>query len=1492
MTSDSGPEQDAHRLAVVRAGGYSCQQFPGYLPPERVSVVACWSRAEARLVLIDADHPYLTEITAGSDYVPREEVMARLRTLPPAVEAGAGDGWTARLEEETLTAPLRRAGRPPLMVPASAEWTGPGVALTVTVQASDENGSWTVEYHRSARDRQEQAPRTPADAADELLQLLTVVAKTSPAPSVVLDQLLAGQPLGVITVRGELGNLVRYLGTRMPKSAPTFVRTDDSAAFVWDRRRVGGKTHVVDAGAPVLAPAHKQLDDGTPVLTVGALMETGLCLPIPSGLTGDDSAVVAVTDDEQGWSPVPGASVTRKGPGWSVVMRAERESKPAPGEVRRLALYDRGQMLVYEAAPRLDALDAMVRLCHVTAGLEGQAVTLLDGRASGMAAAVAATRQRKPGAAAAAAATRMRAVAWLGPGRQPVDRDSVDRIMDSVLRLRSDAALLPSLASALSRVGVADIEQRRYGHQVVALLVLERELEKRFTKPRSADAGVFADALTTYLLALNQASPETGPWAWQRIIRYVREYLLRTRLRQTRSPSITSVPRSARVLWEELAQRMPWIRWLADPAYDPKRAVVVSPAGLVELLVLLRPRQVPVLSERRGHSPDTGVRTQSLPGRFSRLYQVDEPALTPTLLNELAKALSPLLHDPGLSARMVQALKLPPKLKAAVEERVAAEIQDETAAEHLLAVRIDDRESPIVLLVNLSPHTGLYLHLDGEPTRLATCAIEQEGAFNYCSGPVPVSPDSQVVLGARTVTLDAAPVPLATGTNVTLPALPADLFRGREQQMARLGRIIGGSGPRAGSLVFGTRRAGKSSLAYQASQDPRLRGQLWIDLSNTRSTVSNFAEWNRAICRMLATQARRRLGITLANDSMDLVDLLAELDQACDAGAPVSVVLDELDVLLLPEQGSDGRRTAGRLGSLVCHNLVLIGTVQRFHRSVHELKSWQSIECPADLSWADGVTYFLGPLADRREGPRVEWLRRAGVTPRHFATEIVPRIGLRPYFWARLRNDLEGHIHDDRAGSRLVTESDLRHHLERLVSEDPHLNMVIDDGAELDPEERRRRDLFSVEERRILALFAVMPATRKTLPVTEALRVGGEAAVNELIDRAYLSYAHGRDQLRTAVPIYHTFLRTRATDLLVVTPGAEPAPVPERKAPPSMGRSIHDTAETPPAGELGTEARATGLPDIPLGSEPAPKPEAKAELKPEANEEAETKAEVKPEADLELTAEAPPARRLHEDVQQARTAVVAELEQRNVLSLGAAGSLIIAAAPEVFATEWARTGSLARFLIRYLQEFLRVSGTGDVYLARPGATVTAEEEPRSPAPSAAPVTPDGRGGWTPADIEMARAAVHGALTLRGPMPLTAVGTVIKGAASIIPSSRWAGTGKLGNFLTRFLPDFPRVTGRKGVAYLRLPTSGGSCVAPSAVEAARAAVHDALAKRGRMKVSAVGSVIQRSVPVIQASRWAGTGNPALFLSQYLPEFPQVADPWGNIHLELPAPSASS
>ena len=316
-----------------------------------------------------------------------------------------------------------------------------------------------------------------------------------------------------------------------------------------------------------------------------------------------------------------------------------------------------------------------------------------------------------------------------------------------------------------------------------------------------------------------------------------------------------------------------------------------------------------------------------------------------------------------------------------------------------------------------------------------------------------------------------------------------------------------------------------------------------------------FTEWNRQVTRSLLRAVKKQLrGFTFDTEGVDLVETLIDLDHALDGGAPVAVGLDELDVLLLPEQGSGGRHAASRLGNLVFDNLVVMGTVQRFHRSVHEFKNWQTVECPADLSWADGVTYFFGPLRDVAEGPRVEWLDRASATPRLFADEIEPAIGLRPYFWGQLRSKLEGFVRSDPSGSRLAGTELLRRTLATLVSEDSFLNHVMEDGESLTSAERRRRDLLSVDERRILMHFATTPRPGSALSVIEAERIGGREAVDELIDRAYLNLDEAQGRLSIAVRIYEDFLRSKLSVLREVAPDG-PAPA-ARARPAADPRSV------------------------------------------------------------------------------------------------------------------------------------------------------------------------------------------------------------------------------------------------------------------------------------------------------------------------------------------------
>ncbi len=1093
---------------------------PHYLILDANAVVAAeWAQpwAQARLTVVDGAHPALRRAFAGTEPVPPERVLTVLRLLP---SPGSTPGqWIVRSATRTLTSRLR-APEDLALVPDAAPWSAADSPDTVTIDVD----GFVVEYHCAAS-------RSARDAVFDLLELLLPLVRQSPRTASAVRRLFAGQ-LPVVLERGASAvYLPRTVNHRRMVTAAALSNED---MVLWDRHAAGGHTHLIDPACERLIPDVLHTKSGKVVVPLGQIVRRGdeLALPMPEG----PPAALHVLGADGRWV-TPSVVVTRDDQRWTVTGdTSDVDTLP----VRRLVLRADGRTLVHDPAHGRNLADALTWLCRVTAGLGGAPVAAGRPPDDPMTERPSLPVVPPPPAVIDSVETSVRrtrriALDWLGERRDPVDRTAVDQVMRELLRSRPDSAYQPALVEALGRVGVADLEARHYGAQVVALLVVERELDAKFRKGRFS-IEVFSRAMTTYLAAVNSVSSETWPWTWQRIVRYVREYLGGTRLAASRAQTLTAKDTGGtrEKHWKRLADLIPWVRWLGPQAQDLPEGVPLAPSDLIDTFMLLRPRQVPVLiGKDRRYSRDTGVRIEPVPTRFARLF-CRGSGLRETGLDELADALSTLLNDPAQTARRVQALHLPAALAQELQARLTQAIEQVTSPEQVLAVRVDDPVSAKVMLINLSAEHTLELTFDESPMRLPPLAIEQQGAFNYCARPRRIEPATAIVVGDTQICLDAERASLSEGANVTLAALPEDLFRGREAQLARLRRSIGGTGPRAGSLIFGTRRAGKSALAYRAGQNPRARGFLWIDLSNaSESARSNFTAWNRAICREITRQARKRLGVALKSDGTDFIALLTDLDDQLDGGPPAVVILDELDMLLLPGQSSAGRRAAGRLGNLAWNNLVVIGTVQRFHRSVHEFKNWSSIECPADLSWADGVTYFFGPLADRTAGPRVEWLRRAGVGPEDYANEIVPLVGLRPYFWAQLRDRIEGHVNEDCA-SRLVPKDVLRERLDALASGDPFLNAVLDRGGELDAEERRRRDLFSDDERRILARFAVMPAKKSDLMLTEATTLGGDKAVSELLDRAYLSLADNGTRLRVAVPIYHRFLRAKATELLTV----------------------------------------------------------------------------------------------------------------------------------------------------------------------------------------------------------------------------------------------------------------------------------------------------------------------------------------------------------------------
>ena len=551
--------------------------------------------------------------------------------------------------------------------------------------------------------------------------------------------------------------------------------------------------------------------------------------------------------------------------------------------------------------------------------------------------------------------------------------------------------------------------------------------------------------------------------------------------------------------------------------------------------------------------------------------------------------------------------------------------------------------------------------------------------------------------------------------------------------------------------------------------------------------MENFASWNRQATKNLMRAVRRRLeGVTVHTDGADLVETLLDLDDALDGGPPAAVALDELDVLLLPEQGSGGRHMANRLGNTVFHNLVVMGTVQRFHRSVHEFKNWQTVECPADLSWADGVTYFFGPLRDPRGGPRVEWLDRVGVTPRLFADEIEPAVGLRPYFWGRLRAELESVVRADLSRSRLADVHLVRSSVAKLVTDDAHLGHVMEDGEELTPAERRRRDLLSVEERRILRRFAEAERPGRAVSVSEAERIGGRAAVDELVDRAYLTLDPAQGRLRIAVRIYEDFLRSRLSVLREVTPdgprvlaaGGRPAgpPAASTRADARPGRTAEP--EVRADGATGPSPGGSGA----SGSSTSSSPARSAKSTVVAPHSTSSRSSSTPSASSRASSSATSPAATTRDRREQPPRPPADKRPSDTSHRNNAASTTPPGPP--------RSGELTGSPSRRQSSPAATSSDG-----RPRTT-----RPSSAKPGAAGPARPGDGGGEPTATELRRITVvlRAELADRSVLPLAEAGPLINQAVSrISAANRWAGAGRLTDFFEIHLPEFELDDGASG-----------------------------------------------------------------------------------------------
>jgi hypothetical protein len=766
--------------------------------------------------------------------------------------------------------------------------------------------------------------------------------------------------------------------------------------------------------------------------------------------------------------------------------------------------------------------------------------------------------------------TMVRATALLSaPANDDVERDrtAVDEFVQSMLRDPDEHSRVRRLLR-LYDVTAEEIAAVRLGSAVLALIVVECCLEVQSIEENAivgplereeidnlravlfADAEpaeVFADALTAYLRAQVTEHARSRARSFSRVNNFTHEWLARTQSR----PHQTRIKLDARkidgdgiVLLDELLLHAPWLAMLVHHQAGPRRkSIVVDECTLIEILALVRPRTVFIPGASSARSNPGNWRSISRPvdlGDLTCRYVLPSGAASrfadePRLLDDLARGCEILYHLPWQARRTVQALTDLGPLADALDKRASEALVTRGAELDDIAIVVDrpiDRP-PRIMLVNADSQRRCSVIVGETTVQLAEYAAGIPDAASYFSSPLTLPDDQETVEIALGEATRRVPLMRRSGVDESSSSdserVDTKLFRGRHEQLTEIfGVMDPRSNHRSPICIFGPRRAGKTTLAIHACRRACERGWLSdfarIDLFNEPSGLGTD-KYLPSLTRLLTERVAPALGVTLTESPDDPAEALDAIDRAL-GDRTAAVVLDEFDSLLSHPGGSPLQELAVRLGVKRWRNLVVIATVQRFYHNASELETWQFVNCPADLRWRDGIGYFAGHLDEIEDGSRsVPELRSPVVLPLTFRNVVHRRLGLRPYFWGRLRAKLEAIMRV--GGGYAVADIDsLDEIVDGFIEADPFLALPLQPTDGISLSEIRRRDLFSHPEKRILAQFA--SSDRKRIDLEDAIAVGGQSAVRELVERAFVVTVD--NQLNLAVPLFGEHLRANPLD--------------------------------------------------------------------------------------------------------------------------------------------------------------------------------------------------------------------------------------------------------------------------------------------------------------------------------------------------------------------------
>lgn len=706
---------------------------------------------------------------------------------------------------------------------------------------------------------------------------------------------------------------------------------------------------------------------------------------------------------------------------------------------------------------------------------------------------------------------------------------------------------LRELLSGRRGIAADDFLSMARGEYVAALLVAESELERRLEAQGSADAdpAIFGSALTTVISAHAQLHEAPHPYSLSRVLNLTTEWILRRPGRPYR-PSFGLVLRhltagtAPGAALRELLPWAPWLTWFLDSRKAWGLLARVDESQFIDALILARPNVKYVTSGRNAASAVVSawpVTWEEIDARFGVPKSTRDQVQGDDELSRLCQLLETIYHRPGHAATMLQTFPNLASLGRHLEERISRIASTSSASLDDLLVLTDGAASGAsVIAVNTARTRRLTVAIAGSSYRLEFFAPEQQLAAAYAVGPFEVSQDFTFTVDAQTYSGNVSPRATGAETFTENPSSPriATLFRGRTAQLERLAAgMRPGLMPRPAQLIFGPRRAGKTTLALRACakavEVEAIRGYIFVDL-HAEPDGSQESGYSQRLAEIVRRKLRRSFGLEIPDVINDIRMVLEEADELLND--PVAVILDEFDTLIARAPDSPLYQLALRLGATQFTHLSLIGTAQRFHKVSADLKGWAGIECPIDLTWNDGLTYFAEPL---RIGsatlPRCEPIVRPFVMPATFRDAIASRVGLRPYFWGQIRGKLDAALWQEPGGSAVFSAERLRAVIDQMLDEeDPYLALMLIPTSGLSATEIRRQDLFSVEEIRILNLIAeALRDGQRHVPKRSASKAGTAVALADLIERGIASERH--DQIALSAPIFEEFVSRHAADL-------------------------------------------------------------------------------------------------------------------------------------------------------------------------------------------------------------------------------------------------------------------------------------------------------------------------------------------------------------------------